>query len=236
MFLSLVLSDIIFDDDPSPPVSTSMDAGSQPAERRPQYGFPYQRPRPFQNFNLNGIVRNPIEAFASGFQSLVQNLGSPTFTLSGSTTEEPIQEYEEPVSDCRTFRNTGGYCMPLESCEALQRLLANRPQVSVNRILRRSICGFSGFNSLVCCPEAKGNIISIEEPPRQPTPPPFLPTSRPSRPPSFDWTTTTAKALPTTRPPPISIPSGDNIDIRTGCGFSNASHSRIVGGKEAQKG
>jgi hypothetical protein len=207
------------------------------------------------------IAQNVLKPITSGIQQFVNGL-NPNNGFNGPTQppqQQPgLGDQEEPLPDCRTFRNTDGFCMPLQSCVSLRRALVNRPQITVNRILRRSICGFSGFNSLVCCPEPDGNIQPSFPITQRPQPPP--PTQRPTTPPPIQivpvkqpsptprpLTTTTTDPFenagpvtlvpprPKPDPAPVKLPE-DSIDIRTGCGFSNASHSRIVGGREAQKG
>lgn len=202
------------------------------------------------------IAQNVLRPITSGIQQLVDGINP---NLNPRPTSPSNLPQEEPVPDCRTFRNTDGYCMPLQSCQSLRRLLVNRPQIAVNRILRRSICGFSGFNSLVCCPDPDGNI----QPSFPPQVPPQRPTTTTTVPPiqivPIKQQTTTHRPITTTtttrdpfegvgpvtlippphkpNPVPVTLPlPTDDIDIRTGCGFSNASHSRIVGGREAQKG
>jgi len=172
--------------------------------------------------------------------------------------------------DCLTFRDTQGRCLSITRCRPL-RALGGRGNFRLDRLLQRSICGFSGFLPKVCCP-----IRNRGGKPKPTTP---KPTQKPKTKPTTTTTTTTesgglivinpitnrpvvttttekiqitTELTTTTRKPfnpgsgPVTLipprPDSGNDKPLTGeglpsdCGFSNASHTRIVGGSESEIG
>lgn len=94
----------------------------------------------------------------NNFQQQGQGFGRPTNQNNfGNPSSFPHthQVVTASPTDCRTYQDAGGYCTPLTSCEKISNILQNRSPFVAARILRRSICGFSGLVPSVCCPTGR---------------------------------------------------------------------------------
>ena len=105
---------------------------------------------PFPGFQLNGLqevipqLGNLVNQFLNPFVPGGQNNGQRPGNFN--------PDRNNNNGGCRTFQNGPGSCTRLPNCASLNRVLNSVPPFQANRILRRSICGFSGNGPLVCCP------------------------------------------------------------------------------------
>lgn len=128
--------------------------------RRPQPSQSFQRP----NNNGFGFQQNPNGGFGqnnNGFQNSQGSFSGGNFN--GFQNQRPTgfsnNQNDNLVSsrnpDCRTFEDAGGFCTPLPACGRIARVIQNRSPFVAARILRRSLCGFSGGVPSVCCPSSR---------------------------------------------------------------------------------
>jgi len=117
---------------------------------------------------------------------------------------------------CRTPDDTEGICTVLLQCPSMYSLL-EVPSPFLLNYLRRSICGYQGFDPKVCCPDFAGGNTDVSFVFGNTSPKPPSPPKPPSRPPS--------------RPS-----SGGKPHLPARCGLTNATDLRIVGGEEAPPG
>lgn len=140
----------------------------------------------------------------------------------------PSEEEEPPtisetgfiggVESCRTPDNSEGVCTVLLQCPSLYKIL-EAPSPFLLNYLRRSICGYQGFDPKVCCPDyTSGSPDSSFVFGGNPSPP-VPPSPR-----------------PTSRPPPTRPSSNGQAHLPRSCGLTNATDTRIVGGEESPPG
>jgi len=115
-------------------------------------------------------------------------------------------------ADCRTPDGSYGYCARLPECGSLANLLTVPSPATLN-FIRKSICGYQGFEPRVCC--SYSGVAGVE------TTTPFF----------FGGGEVVTPRPPTSRPNPSSSSA-----LPTRCGYSNATRIRIVGGDEAPMG
>jgi len=117
-------------------------------------------------------------------------------------------------ADCRTPDGSYGYCTRLQECGPMVNLLA-LPSPAALAFLRKSICGYQGFEPKVCC--SYFGAAGVE------STTPFV----------FGG----GDVVTTARPPTPSKPTtGSYSALPDSCGYTNATRIRIVGGIEAPMG
>ncbi|CAG0891588.1 unnamed protein product [Darwinula stevensoni] len=125
-----------------------------------------------------------------------------------------------------------GNCIFLRQCPEFIDLLA-KDAPSAIRTLRQAVCGNARGLPLVCCPLHRafpGPATPRPQPPPQPQPQP------PPQPPPPQPAPSTQPPPPPPTPPPPPPPAPATLLSPPECGFSNATHFRIVGGVEAELG
>lgn len=125
--------------------------------------------------------------------------------------------------------------MNFRYCEYILQLIqtSDRNQSATEAYLRRSICGYDGVDLMVCCPSSAYIITTTQSSL-------FFFGFFGTTPPSYNVDPQQPPPPPPQQPPPqtsidfgrISLPTFEN----NRCGMSNASHTRIVGGVNAQLG
>lgn len=129
-----------------------------------------------------------------------------------------------PGSPCQTPDRREGQCILITNCPVLLRL-NNYNQ------LRRFFCGYEDEVPKVCCPEGSIRGGSSAQTPRPPTRPTRVRTPTPPR------RTTPTRRTPSPPVTPTTGPGRSRPDfLPADCGLSNTTKTRIVGGREAEKG
>lgn len=139
-----------------------------------------------------------------------------------------------------------GFCINLRNCDVVLQVIQRYNQIrepSLVLFVQRSICGYDGYDILVCCPSVRFQTTTL--PPlyfysftssstalSQGTMnnyfgPTFSPLSPTQGPPVFQ---TLPPSIPLQPPPPSGLMTYD----RDKCGVSEATHSRVVGGLASQ--
>lgn len=136
-------------------------------------------------------------------------------------------------SSCVTPDKRDGQCVLVTDCPVLLQLN------NFNR-LRRFFCGFEDEVPKVCCPEGSVRAGTTAPTPRPATPPNRTrePTPTPTRRTPPPRTPSRRPVTPPPRPAtPPTVPGRSKPDfLPADCGQSNTTKTRVVGGREAEKG
>ncbi|GAB0094788.1 venom serine protease Bi-VSP-like [Sergentomyia squamirostris] len=166
------------------------------------------------NRNLN---RNPIVCCANS-EAPVQTTPQPPPPPPPTTRPPPPPPTTQPFpvssSSCNDPAGNPGVCVNIKDCPpVLNDFLARQNDANYVRYIQQSNANCNYVQPFICCPQSSP-VEQTTRPPTSATRPPTSPTTRPIQP-------TGAIHL---------------ITPEEGCGFSNKTHNRVVGGVDAELG
>uniref|UniRef100_A0A182P275 Uncharacterized protein n=1 Tax=Anopheles epiroticus TaxID=199890 RepID=A0A182P275_9DIPT len=152
---------------------------------------------------------------------------------------DPRQTYNGcPYDSCLTPNAQTGICIVYVNCDFILQLLIRNAYLrdpSIENFVTQSVCGYSDLTPMVCCPtfrfanQDSNTTASFTSPPTV--------TSAPG---SFFFASIASAGAGSTSASPgtVTPSSGSSVRLPTNdadrCGMSNATHTRVVGGVDAQ--
>ncbi|KAJ6634877.1 Venom serine protease Bi-VSP [Pseudolycoriella hygida] len=138
-----------------------------------------------------------------------------------------LQAYQI-AQNCYSPDNLPGICINIQNCAFLYRLVQNGdagPLGSLGAYIKKSLCGYDGYDLLVCCPTQLSPAVTQSIPQYSTQ---FTFSSLTS-----GTTATASTVTPSQTPIPTPTPTPSNS---MACGVSNFTQTRVVGGGPAKVG